>query len=108
MDLTAQIVVRDLMALGRFCLMPEDDVALAAVLKGPFVDFDDDLLMALAHGRPRREDDEHERPRPLALWHELRRRDGENDAFAPRPGLARRAAGPGRPDGAGRVPEPTC
>ncbi|MDA0221601.1 MAG: double-strand break repair helicase AddA, partial [Proteobacteria bacterium] len=81
MDLTAQVVVRDLMALGRFCLMPEDDVALAAVLKGPFVDFDDDTLYALAHGRPRRQGDGERRPRPEALWATLRRRCRENDAW---------------------------
>jgi ATP-dependent helicase/nuclease subunit A len=81
MDLTAQVVARDLMALGRFCLMPEDDVALASVLKGPFVDFDDDALYALAHGRERQGLDDGRRARPEALWATLRRRGGESGAW---------------------------
>ena len=82
MDLTGQVVVRDLLALGRFCLMPDDDVALASVLKGPLVDFDDDLLRALAHGRPREEGASGDHPPPRSLWACLRERRGENGAFA--------------------------
>jgi ATP-dependent helicase/nuclease subunit A len=41
----------DLDALGRFCLMPEDDLALAEVLKGPFVGLSDDDLLLLAPSR---------------------------------------------------------
>lgn len=48
---TEQIAVADLMALARFVLLPEDDLNLAAVLKGPFLDFDEDRLFALCHGR---------------------------------------------------------
>ena len=80
MDLTGQVVVRDLMALIGFCLMPEDDVALAAVLKGPFVDFDEATLFALAFDRPRH--DAGGREKPESLWATLRRREWENDAFA--------------------------
>jgi ATP-dependent helicase/nuclease subunit A len=49
--LTEQIAVQDLMALGDVLMLPEDDLALAAVLKSPLFGFDDDDLMALAHGR---------------------------------------------------------
>ena len=51
MLLTEQLAVMDLMALGRFVLLPEDDLTLATVLKGPLVGFDEDQLFALAHGR---------------------------------------------------------
>ncbi|MGF6226164.1 ATP-dependent helicase/nuclease subunit A [Inquilinus ginsengisoli] len=51
MVLTGQLAVMDLMALARFLLLPEDDLSLAELLKGPLVGFDDDRLFALAHGR---------------------------------------------------------
>jgi ATP-dependent helicase/nuclease subunit A len=46
-----QIAVEDLMALGEFLLLPEDDLALAAVLKSPLCSLDDDDLMAIGLGR---------------------------------------------------------
>ncbi|HEY7599907.1 MAG TPA: UvrD-helicase domain-containing protein, partial [Candidatus Limnocylindrales bacterium] len=49
--LTEQIAVQDLMALGDVLTLPEDDLALAAVLKSPLFGLDDSDLMALAHGR---------------------------------------------------------
>ena len=49
--LTEQIAVQDLMALGDVLTLPDDDLALAAVLKSPLFGLDDDDLMALAHGR---------------------------------------------------------
>jgi ATP-dependent helicase/nuclease subunit A len=49
--LTDQIAVQDLMALGDFLILPEDDLALANVLKGPIFDFDDDDLLAIAPSR---------------------------------------------------------
>jgi len=51
MALTEQLAVMDLMALGRFLLLPEDDLTLAIVLKGPFIGFDDDDLFRLAYDR---------------------------------------------------------
>ena len=51
MLLTEQLAVMDLMALGRFALLPDDDLTLATVLKGPLIGFDEDRLFALAHGR---------------------------------------------------------
>jgi ATP-dependent helicase/nuclease subunit A len=51
MKLTDQLAVQDLIALADFLLMPEDDLALAVVLKSPLFGFDDDDLFTLAHGR---------------------------------------------------------
>jgi ATP-dependent helicase/nuclease subunit A len=49
--LTEQIAVKDLISLGDFLTLPEDDLALAEVLKSPLFSFDDDDLLALAAGR---------------------------------------------------------
>ncbi|MEM7620733.1 MAG: double-strand break repair helicase AddA [Pseudomonadota bacterium] len=46
-----QLGVMDLMALGDFLLMPEDDLSLATILKSPFFDFTDDDLFAIGHDR---------------------------------------------------------
>ena len=70
MLLTDQLAVQDMMALGQFLLLPEDDLTLATVLKGPLIGFDEELLYALAF------------PRERSLWQELRRRQGEHLAFA--------------------------
>jgi ATP-dependent helicase/nuclease subunit A len=51
MVLTDQLAVMDLVALGRILLLPEDDLTLATVLKGPLVGFSEDQLFDLAHGR---------------------------------------------------------
>lgn len=51
MILSEQLAIMDLMALGDFLLLPEDDLTLAAVLKGPFIGLDDDDLFKLAHDR---------------------------------------------------------
>ena len=49
--LTEQIAVQDLVALGDVLALPDDDLALAAVLKSPLFGLDDDDLMTLALGR---------------------------------------------------------
>jgi len=49
--LTEQIAVQDLVALGRFVVLPEDDLALAEVLKSPLLGLDDADLLKLAPGR---------------------------------------------------------
>lgn len=49
--LTQHIAVQDLISLGGFLTLPEDDLALAEVLKSPIFDFDDEDLLRLAHGR---------------------------------------------------------
>jgi ATP-dependent helicase/nuclease subunit A len=51
MRLTEQLAVMDLMVLGDFTLLPEDDLALATLLKTPFFGFDDDDLFTIGHQR---------------------------------------------------------
>ncbi len=51
MALVDQLAVQDLLALADFLLLPEDDLTLATVLKGPLFGLDDDDLFTLAHGR---------------------------------------------------------
>ena len=51
MVLADQLAVLDLLSAVRFALLPEDELALAEVLKGPLCNLDDDNLFELAHGR---------------------------------------------------------
>lgn len=71
MVLSEQMAVMDLLALGEFLLLPEDDLTLATLLKSPLVGFDEDTLFTLAHDRG--ED---------TLWQTLAGRRQENEAFA--------------------------
>jgi len=68
--LTEQIAVQDLIALGDVFMLPEDDLALASVLKSPLLGLDDDDLIALA---PKRKG---------SLWQELFARAPGNARFA--------------------------
>jgi ATP-dependent helicase/nuclease subunit A len=70
MKLIEQLAVEDLVALGNFLLLPEDELTLAALLKSPLFDWDDDLLYALAQ------------PRKGNLWSSLRDRAAERPEFA--------------------------
>jgi ATP-dependent helicase/nuclease subunit A len=49
--LTEHIAIMDLLVLGDALLLPEDDLALATVLKSPLFGLDDEQLFMLAHGR---------------------------------------------------------
>jgi len=51
MKLSQQLAIMDLLALARFVLLPEDDLNLAVVLKGPLFGLDDDDLFDLAYDR---------------------------------------------------------
>jgi ATP-dependent helicase/nuclease subunit A len=51
--LTDHIAVMDLMALADALLLPQDDLALAAVLRSPLFGFSEDDLFKVAHGRGR-------------------------------------------------------
>lgn len=51
MRLTEQIAVQDLLSLGDFLTLPEDDLALAEVLKSPIFGLDDADLTDLAYER---------------------------------------------------------
>ena len=70
MVLTDQLAVMDLIALGRFMLLPEDDLTLAVVLKSPLIGLSEDDLFALAHARG-----------DGTLWQELTMRRMERPAF---------------------------
>lgn len=52
MVLSAQVIVQDLLALGRFALLPDDDLSLACILKSPFIGLSEEDLLDLAYGRP--------------------------------------------------------
>src|SRR5262249_35918476 len=64
--LTEQLAVKDLVALGHFLLLPEDDLTLAAVLKGPFCGITEDELYLIAYDRGEER-----------LWNRLRRLTAE-------------------------------
>ncbi len=49
--LSEHIVFDDLLALARFALFPADDLTLAALLRSPFCDVEDESLYRLAKGR---------------------------------------------------------
>ncbi len=51
MRLSDQLAVMDVLALLQFALLPQDDLTLATLLRGPFVGASEDDLMALAIGR---------------------------------------------------------
>lgn len=51
MDLVKQLAVMDLLALIQFVLLPEDDLTLATVLRGPLLNMSEDDLMDLAMER---------------------------------------------------------
>lgn len=67
--LTHQIAVKDLIALGRFVLLPEDDLNLAALLRSPLLGLSEDELYVLCQ------------PRTQHVWLELTRRRADNPAF---------------------------
>ena len=70
MVLTDELAVQDLVALGRFLLLPEDDLTLATVLRGPLIGLGEEALFDLAHGRD------------AGLWAALVARSGEREDFA--------------------------
>lgn len=51
LTLSNAIIVKDLLSLSRFCLLPSDDLSLAKVLKSPIIGYDDEQLMQVAIGR---------------------------------------------------------
>lgn len=71
MKLMDQLAVQDLVALADVLLLPEDDLALAVVLKSPLFGLSDDDLFVLAHGRG-----------PRSLWSMLKEKAGSDGRFA--------------------------
>jgi ATP-dependent helicase/nuclease subunit A len=57
--LTEHIAVMDLIAMGRFALLPEDDLTLATILRSPLIALSEEELFSLCHGRDG------------TLWHSL-------------------------------------
>ncbi len=51
LKLTEHIAIMDLMALGHFALLPDDDYTLACLLKSPLFGFSEEQLFELAYGR---------------------------------------------------------
>ncbi|MBU2583396.1 MAG: double-strand break repair helicase AddA [Alphaproteobacteria bacterium] len=49
--LTQQLAVQDLIALGDFATLPDDDLTLAAILKSPIIGLDEEQLFELAYKR---------------------------------------------------------
>jgi len=70
MVLTEQLAVMDLIALGQFLLLPDDDLTLATVLKSPLLGLSDEQLFTLAWERPG------------SLWQSLRRHADDDPRFA--------------------------
>jgi ATP-dependent helicase/nuclease subunit A len=68
--LLEQIAVMDLIALGRFALLPEDDLNLAALLRSPLIGFSEEELYALAVDRDG------------TLWRALETRRSETSALS--------------------------
>ncbi|MDP3852722.1 double-strand break repair helicase AddA [Phenylobacterium sp.] len=68
--LSEHIVFDDLLAVARFVQFPADELTLAALLKSPFCNLDDDSLYALARGRAG------------GLWETLAARADERPAWA--------------------------
>lgn len=62
LKLTEHIAVMDLMALGQFALLPEDDLTLATLLRSPFLNLAEEDLFNLSYNRNG------------SLWSELSRR----------------------------------
>nr|CAD6429528.1 double-strand break repair helicase AddA [Rhizobium sp. Q54] len=52
--LTSHIAVQDLLALGRFLVLPQDDLSLAALLKSPLFDLSEEEVFEVAALRPER------------------------------------------------------
>jgi len=70
MHLIEQLPVMDLLAVMQSALLPEDDLNLATVLRGPLLNLSEDQLMELALGREG------------SLWRSLADKASANAAFA--------------------------
>ena len=111
-SLTSQLSVQDLTTLAKILLLPEDDLSLAVVLKGPFIGLPEEALMALAIGRSGslwqalgRAADAATAPSLLgAAWHWLTQLLARVDYTAPYDLFAQVLVGPcpADPDGSGR------
>jgi ATP-dependent helicase/nuclease subunit A len=69
LNLGEELAIKDLLAMARFALLPQDDLNLACLLKSPLIGLDEEQLFALAWKRPGH------------LWRSLRERAAD-PAFA--------------------------
>ena len=69
-QLGEQLAVMDLIALGRFLLLPDDDLNLAVILKSPLIGIEECELYGLAHNRG-----------SSSLWESLSKRGGRSGAL---------------------------
>lgn len=67
--LTDHIAVMDLLALGQFILLPEDDLTLACVLRSPLIGLSEEDLFTLSYGRVGN------------LWSSLRHKATESSSY---------------------------
>lgn len=72
--LTDHVAVKDLAALGRFLLLPEDDLSLACVLKSPLFGLTDENLFDIARETP-------DKIRPGTLWQMLVKRSETSELW---------------------------
>ncbi len=72
LTLSEQLAVKDLVALGQFLLLPDDDLTVAAVLKGPLFGISEEQLYDLAYDRGGR-----------SLWSRLQARGGDEMLLRP-------------------------
>lgn len=70
MVITDHIAVMDMMALGRFLLLPQDDLTLATVLKTPLIALSEEDLFTLAYERE-----------PHSLWEQLQLKKEDSPTF---------------------------
>ena len=71
MVLLEQMAVMDLVAVGRFALLPDDDLNTAIVLKTPLIGLTDDDLFDLAY----------DRPKETTLWRRLQDKRSAHDRY---------------------------
>jgi len=72
--LTDHVAVKDMAALGRFLLLPEDDLSLACVLKSPLFGLVDDDLLEIARETP-------DKIRPGTLWQMIVKRSETSEMW---------------------------
>ena len=63
--------INDLVAIGKFCLLPQDDFNLAIVLKGPLGRLTEEDLLDLCHGRS------------SSLWQNLKQKKRDHPPYQP-------------------------
>lgn len=70
MTLTEHLAIQDLIVLGKFLLLPQDDLSLATLLKTPFIGLNEDELYQLCIDR-----------NDKSLWQSLKERHLENEKY---------------------------